>query len=253
MSVQKKHNINKDTWEKLKKTFCFLLWAIPFITFSFSLIICAVLDNFTCFIIPGFPAITTYFYLIFFHKYFFSYAKHSKIISSAILFLIPYFFSISGLACIYRIFGKSGLLILLSVLIPVSVVVCIRYFKYWEKVWESHRFHNEETVLDLKNGRYDFVRNFDMDESILKKKKQRQYSNPAIMSIIYMIAPLGVGLGMILHRSEQFTFTFALLAALSIPASLGFLKPFAASLLMYRKLSFYEKQIGKPIINGLLE
>lgn len=253
MSIKEKYRIPDDTWEKIKKAFLLVVFATPFMAGIFSFLTWPIVDGFSWSLVPVVPWALFYFYAIATCIPFLKRSRHTVLIISILILLIAYFFASIGFASIFRLFGKSGLLILLSVLMPASVVVCIRYFKYWEKVWESHRFHNEETVLDLKNGRYDFVRNFDMDESILKKKKQRQYSNPAIMSIIYMIAPLGVGLGMILHRSEQFTFTFALLAALSIPASLGFLKPFAASLLMYRKLSFYEKQIGKPIINGLLE
>lgn len=92
-----------------------------------------------------------------------------------------------------------------------------------------------------------------MDENAIRKKKEKQYSNPAVVSLAYLIAPIGVGIGMLLFRKQQLTLGFALMATLCILVSFGILKPFASGFYIYRKLVNYEKQLGKPIINGLLQ
>jgi hypothetical protein len=165
---------------------------------------------------------------------------------------VAFLFAVLGSACIFRLFGTFALVAEIGTKMLAGLTIATFYFRYWHKVWESHKGHNE-SVIDRDNARYDFLNGFNMEENEVKKKAGKQYSNPAVMGIVYLIAPMGVGIGMILFRSQQHNLAFGLMATLSFPVALGFLKPFTSLFYIYHKLIDYEKRIGKPIINGFNE
>jgi hypothetical protein len=155
-------------------------------------------------------------------------------------------------ACCYRFFGTRGLLLQEPLLFVAGLFICRYYFRHWSKVWESHRNHNENIAIDLINGRFDFLNSFDMSEGSIKKNR-RKMSNPAIMNLVLIFAPMGVSISMIFAKHRDYSTPLSIAWILSIPVSLGWLKMVMGVYFNFKKISYYEKKIGKPIINGLLK
>jgi hypothetical protein len=163
------------------------------------------------------------------------------------------YFAASSSACIFRFFGINALIIQNLILIIASIFFCRYYYCYWNKVWESHKRHNETVAIDLENGRHDFLNNFDMNEDEVKKSKTKKLSNPAMINLAISIAPVGVAISFIFSKNNDHKTPLIIFWVLSIPLILGWLKMVMAGFYYFKKLSYYEKKIGKPIINGLLK
>ena len=253
MDLKKKHKIDDETWQKLKKGYKLLLFGTPFLTFFFASGTWAIIDGFSWSLVPILPWSIIYLFALITYSSFFKNSKHTLLIMLLFLLLVPYFFAVLSSAAVFRFFGTSGLLIQSMFFIVTSVFLCIHYYKYYGKVWESHGYHNENTVLDQENGRYDFLNNFNMDEYKIKKKSGKKYSNTALTSLIYMVSPIGGGIAIIFSKGHDYTITIVIIWLLSVFTSQGFIKIVAGGLYMYRKLAYFEKKLGKPIINGRLD
>jgi len=253
MGIKKKYQIEDYTWQKLKKGYMLVLFATPFITFVFTFCTWPIIDGFSWTFVPILPWSIIYLFALITYGSFFKRSKHTLLILSLFFLLITYFFAVLASAAIFRLFGIIGLIIQSICLLVTITFLCIHYFKYYGKIWESHKYHNENVVLDQENGRYDFLNNFNMDESKVKGKKDKNYSNAALISLIYLISPVGGSVALIFSKGGNYTIPIIIGWILSIPVTFGLIKPVMGGFYNYRKLAFFEKKLGKPIINGLIE
>ncbi len=252
MKLKAKYQIDNDTWKKLKETYNLLLGS-PFVAIVFAFITWPIINNFSWTLVPIVPWALFYLIILSMRIQFFKQSKYTVFLMFLSLSLFTYFFGVIASACVFRLFGTIGLFIQSAFLMLTGIFLCNRYFKYYDIVWESHKYHNENVILDQENGRYDFLNNFNMDEGKVKSQKGKYYSNAALISLIYLISPAGVGIGLIFSKNGNYLIPIIICWILSVPTTLGFIKPVMAGFYIYRKLSYFEKKLGKPIINGLLE
>lgn len=252
MKIKDNNKIDDNTWLKLKKGFKLMVFGTPFMVIVFSFLAWVMTDNLIWMLVPTIPWVFVYLFGICTCISFFKYSRHTLLMLSLLTSLCGYFFLSISSACVFQLFGPYGIVIQILIGCFMGYYVSSCCYKYWDKVWESHRSYNENEAIDLKNGRYDLSNNFNMDERIVKGGINKKYSNPALMSLVVSISPMGVGIGMMLYRGQQFTVASVLVGSLGFITAFGILKYSCAIFYMYRKLAYYEKQIGKPIINGLL-
>lgn len=157
-------------------------------------------------------------------------------------------FIIWSSACAFRLFGINALLVQNALLLLYACGFFQHYFKYWSKVWESHKDHNENVALDLANGRYGFLNNFDMTEN-----KKVKYSNPALMKMALAVSPIGGAITLLFTQHGDRTTPILICWLLSVPVILGGYKLVIVPVHHFFKISYYEKLIGKPIVNGFLD
>jgi hypothetical protein len=124
--------------------------------------------------------------------------------------------------------------------------------RHWDILWESNQYHNENTVIDPENARFEIFNGFNYDE---KKAKRKGYK-PFLRNVnIYMAPMVFFALILIISGIEfpfgpiQIYFSYWLLTAFFY---LAFTHPTTALFHTYGKIVHMEKVLGKPIINGLL-
>ena len=184
---------------------------------------------------------------------FFKRSKYSVFVHLLFIILFVYFLAVLASACVFRLFGNIGLVIN-SIFITISgIFFHHNYYKHWDDVWNSHSFYNENTAIDQENARFDYLNGFNIDESKVNKEAGKKGSNPALVALISSIAPIGVGIGLIFSKFNMHKFIFIIIWIGANYTILGFTKGIAAYFYNYRKLAYFEKKLGKPIINGLLE
>jgi len=248
MTLKEKYQIGDATWRKLK--FIFL-----HVTVNFSLIFIPVAGGVVALLDGDFSwipvtAILWFYPLLFvvpFWQLWFVRSKYTNIVILLYIIESGFIFIILSSASVFRLFGSSALLIQNILLIAYVVLSFPYFFKYWTKVWDSHKYHNENVALDLVNGRFDLLNNFDHSENKIGK-----YSNPALVNIALAISPVGGAITLLLTKHGDRTTPIIIVWLLSIPVILWGYKLVVGSFVDIIKLSHYEKLIGKPIINGLL-
>lgn len=253
MGLNDEFLINKATWIKLNKLFKLMLIWFPFTSIVLVFIIWPIITNLSwtpAIVIPWF---LTYISIIYFYRKWFIQSKFTVFVLFIAICSFEIFFVIISNACVFRFFGWHGFVLQNFLLFAIGFFFCRHYYHCWNRVWESHKKHNETTVLDLENGRYDFLNNFDMSEGVINKTRKWKLSNPPLFNLVFAIAPIGVAILLIFAKSKNYTTPIVILWILSVPFILFFLKLVVGVFLNFRKLSYYEKKIGKPIINGLLE
>lgn len=254
MRIQDKYRINDITWDRLQKGYTYgILLGSPFAAVVFAFITWPIIDDFSWTLIPIIPWATLYIIILPMHNLFFKQSKYTIFILFLMLVLFAYFFAVMASACVYRLFGFTGIIIQSTFLIVSIIFLCRHYYKYFGRVWKSHKYHNENVVLDQENGRYDFLNNFNLDESKINRKKGKRYSNTALTSLIYLVSPVGGGISLIFSKDGDYTIPLIIGWFLSVPVTLGFTKIIMGAFYNYHKLAYFEKKLGKPIINGLLE
>ncbi len=254
MGIKEKYQIDDATWKVVQKKFVYgILLGIPFAASVFAFCTWPIIDGFSWTLVPIIPWGILYMIALPMYSLFLVRSKHTLLVMTLALLLFSYSFAVLASASVFRFFGALGLIIQSVVLLLTSVFLSTHYYKYYGKVWESHDYHNEEVVLDQENARYDFLNHFNLDESKLIKKTGKGYSNPFFISLISFIAPLSVAGGIILSRNGMGVLVIVIGWVLSAPVSLGFIKPLMGNFYNYRKLAYFEKKLGKPIINGLIE
>jgi hypothetical protein len=226
---------------------------IPFAASVFTSITWAIVDNISWIPVPSIPWAFLYIIVLLMHKSFFKRSKYTLLILFLMIALFAYSFAVMASACAFRFLHYPGLIMQTAILLIIVTFICGNSYSYYGKVWASNKFHNENVVLDQENGRYDFLNNFNMDESELKKQSGKQYSNAALTSLICMVSPVGVGISLIFAKGNDYTIPLIIVWILSVPVSLGFAKIIMGIFYNYRKLAYFEKKLGKPIINGLLD
>ena len=253
MIINKNYQVDNYTWKQLKNKFLLVVFGTPALTFGITFCTWPLVDGFSWSLVPVIPWSIIYLFSIFTCGMFFKSSKHTLLILFLLQTLVMYFFAVLSSACVFRIFGTNGLFIQSTFLIATGIFLCKHYFKYYDTVWESHKYHNENVVLDQENGRFDFLNNFNMDESKVKGKKSKYYYNSALISLVYLISPVGGAVALIFSKGGNYTIPIIIGWILSIPVTLGLIKPVMGGFYNYRKLAFFEKKLGKPIINGLIE
>ncbi len=254
MGLKDKYQIDNKTWKIVQKKFIYsILLGVPVAAFVFSFCTWPIIDGFSWTLVPIIPWSILYIVALSIYSLFLTRSMYTLFALFLVLALFLYSFTVLASACVFRLFGIIGLFIQSTFLIVTGIFLCRHYYRYYGHVWDSHCYHNENTVLDQKNGRYDFLNNFNMDEYNIKKKSGEKYSNAALTSIIYMVSPIGGGIAIIFSKGHDYTIPIIIGWVLSVLASLGFTKIVAGGFFMYRKLAYFEKKLGKPIINGLLD
>lgn len=253
MNLKDKYLINNATWLKLKGYYIKgILLGFPFLSISFAFMAWAINDNIAWGKAVLFSGAIFYASSLLFWRFIFVRSKYTLLFANwGALTFIEICFIILSSACAFRFFGTIGVFVQSAFLLIAGVFLCRHYYIFFNKVWDSHKRHNETIVLDLKNGRYDFLNNFDMNEAKVKKTINQRLSNPAIMNIVAFISPVIVGSSLMLRGKPDIRIIIPWV--LSIPFILGWLKVLVAVFYNFRKISYYEKKIGKPIINGLLD
>jgi hypothetical protein len=190
---------------------------------------------------------------IIFHRFILFRSKYTAILLfEFLLFTTLLFVSLSS-ACVYRFFGILGLTIQSFSLLIACILICSYYYDYWYKIWKKHEKYNETEALDLEHGRFDIVSNFDWSEGKVKKVKGQNPQNPAIPAIVSIITPIGVSIPIIFGKFDDRTSPLIICWVFSLPAIFYLFKVDIGAFITVSKLFYYEKKIGKPIINGLLE
>jgi hypothetical protein len=254
MGLKEKYQINDDTWKKTKGRYLkvFLL-GTPYLAICFAFMTWPVITNLSWSPIVLIPWIVFYIPCLVSASRFIALSKYSLFMYLYLNFLLEFYFIILSSACCFRFFGINGLLIQ-SVLLLIAIIAFSKhYYSYWNFVWESNKNHNENVALDLENGRFDFLNMFDMDERKIQKKHKEKMSNPALVSLLAKILPLSTGTTFIFIKHHDYTIPLAFAWVLIFFFILGFLKNVIAVLNNFNKICYYEKMIGKPIINGLLK
>jgi hypothetical protein len=180
-------------------------------------------------------------------------SKYSLFMSFYMISLVELYFLILSSAICFRFFGIKGLIIQETLLLITFIGFSIHYYPYWNLVWDSNKKHNENIALDLENGRYDYLNMFDLDERKVEKKHKEKMSNPAIVRLVAWILPISPAATLIYIKHHSYTVPLAFCWILLFFFILGVLKSIIASFVTFKKVCFYEKKIGKPIINGLLK
>lgn len=251
MSLKNTNHINDATWQKLLKQLKLLLVWFPTLCVLQVGITWAMIGNlswsFVIMILWLFP----YVLIILFSRRWLTRSKFTLFSLFLMMSSFEMFFIIMSSACIYRFYGISGLWIQNLILLAAGIFVCRYYYSYWDRVWISHENYNETIALDLQNGRYDFLKNFDVSEDKINKS-MKKYSNQALVYIAATVAPIGAAIPLIFSKTGDYTTPLIIVWILSVPFILGWLKMVVAPFHLFKKLSYYERKIGKPIINGLL-
>jgi hypothetical protein len=251
--LNKKYQINIATWKKLKWIFNYAFGGIPFIAAGLVLGLFGIMENLSW--LPGI-IIALMCYLtttIIFHRYFLLRSKYTAILLMENIILITAFFIVVSDACIYRLAGMGSFYIQNSILFILCIFICRYYYGYWNRVWDGHEKHNETVVMDLENGRFDIVNNFNWSEDKVKKAKGPKYYNPAVMALIPALIPISVAIPIVFGKFGNRSAPIIIAWVLSFPMIFFFFKADMAAFLAVKKLFYYEKKIGKPIINGLLD
>lgn len=249
MREKKKNDSNNELHRALRSRFVIVLRVYPAFSIVFGLMLWAFIDNGISYsLIMIVPAIVLCMHLLITYRSFFKFARHTNLINALGETYLVYCFLAMASTCIFRLFGINGLVVGVIAIAITSVVIVIKCTKYWNDVWESHRENNENSVLDLVNARYDYLNPFNMDEHKVKKKSGKQDSNLAIPTIISICAPIGASIGLMLSGKSQIM--DVLVVGGSLTFGLYVLKSVSHSFFLYRKLAYYEKKIGKQIING---
>ena len=162
--------------------------------------------------------------------------------------LVLYFFGFLANAPCYRLYGTIGTFFSCLVLLLVTSIFFIRFLKEWNRLWLANDYHNTNVVIDQEKGRYDYANGFSFDE----KKGSHQKGTPTYMILIYLLAPVGVGIAQILSGTGATSLLFVFIWLGGSYTFVGFNKSLAYHYFTYRKLAYFEKQTGKKIINGLL-
>lgn len=252
MSLKQKFQINDAAWNKTKSSFIRILWGIPFLASVFSFVTWPIITNLSWCSAVTIPCAILYVMCIVLYSQYLTQSKYTLFFSTCVVSLFVWGMIIIADACCYRFFGTTGLLIQNLVLIPTGIFLCIHYYYYWSKVWDSHKKHNETVMMDLVNGRYDCLNNFNLDEKNDKKAKKQRPSIAALSGLALQIAPVGVVIGTLFSRHGNYSVPCAICWPLSFAVAIGCFKLIMAGFIHSSKLSQYEKKIGKPIINGLL-
>lgn len=252
MKFVQDHHINIETWSKLIKLLIIIAVWFPFSASVFTFSTWPIIGNNSWIKPISFTWVLIYIILLILFKKSISKSKYTFFLLFVCILSFDIHFIVISSACAYRFYGFPGVLIQNSLLLSAGIPISIYYFRYWNKVWESHRKHNETVVLDLENGRYDFLNNFDMSEDKVTKNQKKKLSGPSLANIVITSASIGSAIPVIFSKSGDYTIPIIIAWVLSIPFILGWLKVVVAIFYNYRKLAYYEKKIGKPIINGLL-
>jgi hypothetical protein len=254
MGLKEKYQINDETWKKISGYyFKSCLLASPFMAFGFCFMTWPVITDLSwspiilipliAFIVPG----------LILAPRFLTRSKYGLFMSFYFISLIEFYFVILSNASCFRFFGINGLIIQDALLLIVIIGFSIHYYSYWNLVWDSNKKYNENVALDLENGRYDYLNMFDMDERKVEKRHKQKMSNPAIVALVSRILPISPAATLIFIKHHDYTIPIAFCWVLSLFFILGFLRTVIAAFYGFRKICFYEKMIGKPIINGLLK
>ncbi len=252
MALKDRYRIDELTWQQLWRHFTLQLIWYPLTFIVLAGFAWAVLDD-----LSWTPAIALlwlipYLLTILLSQLWLVRSKFTMLVTFLMMLSLEMFFLIASDVCVYSFWSIPGLWIQ-NILVCIAGIILSRYYYlYWDQVWSSHETHNENVSLDLENGRYDFANRFVMSEDIVKHKKTKKYSNPALIGIAFTVAPIGVAIPLIFSKFGDHSIPLIVAWILSIPLILGWLKMVMAPFYLFRKLSSYEKKIGKPIINGLL-
>jgi hypothetical protein len=253
MGLKDRYHINDPTWTKLKRVLQIVLVGMPFLSAVIAFVTWPIITT-----LSWAPAIAISCLLfcatvVVFHRLLMVRSKYTILLMACGLSLYELYFVTLSSACVYRFFGMHGILAQNLLLLATGSFLCRHYYHYWDGVWESHKRYNETVALDLENGRYDFLNNFNMDTDKLNKGHKRGLSRAALRDVALTIAPIGVGISLLFAKGRGYAAPIAIMWVLSIPFILGFLKMVVGVFYGFRKLSYYEKKCGKPIINGLLD
>jgi hypothetical protein len=248
MTLKEKYQIGDATWRKLKNLFLLITGGYSLIFFVLFGMVGAMLDgDFSWSLVIAILWFYHYLFIVPFWHLWFIKSKIYFLTGFLYLLQIGFIFIIPSEACAFRLFGKTAA-ILQGILIAAYFITFFKYYyNYWAKVWDSHKEHNEGVILDLANGRFDLLNNFDMTEAKIKK-----YSNPVLTNIALTVSPIGGAITLLFTKHDNWTAPLIIFWVLSIPIIIWGGKALVSPIYNFRKIAYYEKLIGKPIINGLL-
>ncbi len=252
MSLKNKYNIDDDTWQKLWKVFKTMVIWFPSACILLVVGTWAFIGDLSWAPVIIVLWLFPYLMIISFSCVWLVRSKFTVFVTFLMMFSIVIFFATISSVGLCSFFGLPGVLIQNLILFVAGMIVSRYYYIYWDRVWGSHEGHNKTIALDLENGRYDFLNNFSMSEDKINNSNTQRYSNPALINIALTVAPIGVAIPLIFSKFGDHSIPLIIMWVLAVPCTMGFLKPVVGSFYNFKKLSYYEKKIGKPIINGLL-
>lgn len=135
MNIKEKYQIDDNAWQKLSKNFKFILFGTPVLAFGFSFLTWPIIDGFSWTLVPIAPWAIVYLLFIFTYRSFFKIAKHTAFILALSALLVCFYFAVLGGVCVFRLFGRTGLLIQILLMAPIGVFIFLHYYKYWDNVW----------------------------------------------------------------------------------------------------------------------
>jgi hypothetical protein len=251
VSLKDKYNIDDAAWKALMKQARAALFLLPSLFILLAGFTRVILEDFSW--VPAIAVLWSLLYLpiVLFIRIWLIRAKFRLLVESTGAFLICMFFAIPSSACAYRFWGITGFRIQNLLMIAAAIFLSRYYYDYWDRVWESHEIYNETVALDLEKGRYGIINPFDTSEDKVKKNKTKKYSHSELIYIAAIVGPIGAAIPKIFssHTTPWDLIIGWILGAL---VSLGFIKSLVVAFYLFKKLSYYEKKISKPIINGLL-